>query len=339
MQKHPSFLVRLLIAALLIVFFYFLGYSLNFLNALRGFVVADMNQKITLNKFVKAVSVPNQVNILLLGSDNDQKFTGYPLTQTMMVVHVDYGKNEMDIFSIPRDLWVRMPEREIFGKIGQAAEYEGIPSAIKVVEQNFGIPIDHYGWVGLYGFIKSIDALGGINLQIVRPVLDNAYPTDINNPNPYGYQRLEIQPGMQHLTGELALQYVRSRHEDLIGDFGRIQRQRQLLLALKDTFLNWKSIFVKMPEVFESLKGQIKTDVSPVSSLQLGLFFLTHKNVRVNQYTLSPPIYSLLGTSHDGQNIIVGNATASANLVSEIFGENAGKTTLENLLTVKGVLP
>ena len=339
MAKRPPLFIRLILVIVLAVFFYFLGYSFAFFSSLYRFIAENTGQRITVKSLINSASLPDQTNILLLGSDNDQKFTGFPLTQTMMVVHVDYGKKEMDMFSIPRDLWVRMPERNAYGKIDQASEYEGIPSAIKAVEQTFGIPVDHYAWVGLYGFIKSIDALGGINLQIVHPVLDNAYPTDINNPNPYGYQRLNLQPGMQHLDGETALQYVRSRHEDLLGDFGRIQRQRQLLLSLKDTFLNWKTILFKFPEAFASFNGQIKTDVTPVSGLQLGSFFLLHKNLGIKQYTLSPPEYSTLGTSLDGQSIIVANASASASLISGIFGQAAGQTTFHSLSNIEGVAP
>lgn len=296
-----------------------------------------MNQYIATPTSFKTEALPRQTNILLLGSDNDQKFTGNPLTQAMMIVHIDYAKKEVDIFSIPRDLWVKMPDRQIYGKIDQAAEYEGVPSAIKVVEQTFGIPIDHYAWVGLYGFIKSIDAVGGINLQVVHPVLDNAYPTDINNPNPYGYQRLNIQPGMQHMTGEEALQYVRSRHEDLIGDFGRTQRQRQLLLSVKSTLLRSTSSFVKLPSILSSLNGQIKTDLSPSFGAQLGLFFLTNHTLTIKQFTLSPPTYSVVGNSTDGQSIVVGNATTSGQLVSSIFGDEAGQTTVTSLSTVQNV--
>ncbi|HEV2339415.1 MAG TPA: LCP family protein [Patescibacteria group bacterium] len=338
MQENPvkktqkPFVIRVLICFVFAVVFFCIGFTVYFLGALEQFITSAMNQHITLKTLVSTSQLPNQTNVLLLGSDNDQKFTGNPLTQTMMVVHIDYAKKEVDMFSIPRDLWVKMPDQQIYGKIDQAAEYEGIPSAIKVVEQTFGIPIDHYAWVGLYGFIKSIDTIGGINLQVVHPVLDNAYPTDINSSNPYGYQRLDIQPGMQHMTGEEALQYVRSRHEDLIGDFGRTERQRQLLLALKQTLLSSPNLLTDAPRLFDNLKGQIKTDVTLTDSAQLGFFFLTNKNSLIEkQFTLSPPTYSQVGTSSDGQSIVIANATESAKLVETLFGTKAAQTTLTNL--------
>lgn len=337
MKDHKFF--RIFFSIICSVFFFFLGYGVLYINELRAFIATNTGQKLNVgeNNYSLQPEQTNQTNILLLGSDNDQKFTGNPLTQTMMIVHMNYDSKEISLFSIPRDLWVKMPDKNIFGKIDQAAEYEGIPSAIKVVEQTFGIPIDHYAWVGLYGFIKSIDTVGGINLQIVHPVLDNAYPTDINSPNPYGYQRLDIQAGMQHMSGEQALQYVRSRHEDLIGDFGRTERQRQLLLALRQTVLS-SNLIKESPQLFENLKDQMKTDMTLPDMIQLGLFILTNKNsIKEKQFTLSPPEYSQVGTAIDGQSIVIANATASAQLITTLFGEKAGKTTLSNLLHVQDI--
>jgi len=105
-------LARLLIILFLPIIFFCLGYGLFYLNSFRQFVNSAMSQNIKFQTTLLS-SLPNQTNILLLGSDNDQKFTGNPLTQTMMVIHIDYGKKEVDMFSIPRDLWVRMPNRPL----------------------------------------------------------------------------------------------------------------------------------------------------------------------------------------------------------------------------------
>ncbi len=345
-KKKRPLILRLFLCLASIVLFFSIGYGVFILQKLQAFILHNTAQTIAV-KQTKSVTLPsvpalsNQTNILLLGSDNDQKFSGgNPLTQTMMVVHLDYNTKTIDMFSIPRDLWVKMPDSDNYGKIDQASETQGIPSAIDVVEQTFGIHIDHYAWVGLIGFIKSIDSVGGVNLQVVHPVLDYSYPTDINNPNPYGYQRLDIQPGMQHMDGEQALRYVRSRHEDLVGDFGRTQRQRQLLLTLKQTLLKSPSSLTDIPQLFDSLNGQIKTDITPLEALRLGTFFLTNKNNIVQkQFTLSFPTYSQIGWSTDNQSIVIGNATASAQLITNIFGKQAGNTTLLSLESVQNIQP
>jgi polyisoprenyl-teichoic acid--peptidoglycan teichoic acid transferase len=338
-KNEYSLLVRFLLCIVCAIVFFGVGYGIFFLQKFQTFIAANTGQQVTVTH-PKTTSLPNvteptnQENILLLGSDNDQKFSGSnPLTQTMMVVHIDYEARQVAMFSIPRDLWILKPDGT-YGKIDQAAEENGIPSAIAVVEQTFGIHIDHYAWVGLYGFIKSIDTVGGINLQVIHPVLDYSYPTDINSPNPYGYQRLDIQPGMQHMNGEQALQYVRSRHEDVVGDFGRTQRQRQLLLTIKDTILGSPTALGQIPQLFDALNGQIKTDITPIDAVQLGTFFLTNK-ITPQQFTLSIPNYSQIGWSDDNQSIVIGKATASATLISRIFGQEASTATYNSLVSVQ----
>jgi LCP family protein required for cell wall assembly len=340
-KKEKPLLLRLFYCIISMIVFFTLGYGIFYLQKTQTFIAANTGQKITLTR-KQTASIPsitepaNQANILLLGSDNDEKFSGdNPLTQTMMVVHIDYNKKTVDMFSIPRDLWIKKPDGA-FGKIDEAAEEDGIPSAIQTVEQTFGIPIDHYAWVGLYGFIKSIDAVGGVNLQVIHPVLDYSYPTDINSPNPYGYQRLDIQPGMQHMDGEHALQYVRSRHEDIVGDFGRTQRQRLLLLTLKDMLLRNPSALDEIPQLFDSLNGQIKTDITPLIALQLGSFFLTNK-ITPQQYTFSIPAYSQIGWATDGQSIVIGKPSSSASLITNIFGQQAGTMTYNSLSSVQNI--
>jgi LCP family protein required for cell wall assembly len=340
-KSEMPLIVRFFLCVFCAIIFFAIGYGAFYIQKLQGFIASNTGQKISVvhkqTTQLPSITEPtSQMNLLLLGSDNDQKFSGdNPLTQTMLVVHIDYNTKQVDMFSIPRDLWIQKPDGT-YGKIDEAAEENGIPSAISVVEQTFGINIDHYAWVGLNGFIKSIDTLGGVNLQVIHPVLDYSYPTDINNPNPYGYQRLDIQPGMQHMDGEQALQYVRSRHEDVVGDFGRTQRQRELLLTIKDTVLNTPTALGQVPQLFDALNGQIKTDITPILALQLGSFFLANK-INPQQYTLSIPNDSQIGWATDGQSIVIGNATASAQLISNIFGQQASQTTYNSLSTVQGI--
>ena len=325
------------LCVLLILVFFTLGFSSYYLSRVGNIVFSSMNRRVTTKNPTE--TLPDQTNILLLGSDNDQKFTGNPLTQTMMVIHIDWQKKEVDMFSIPRDLWVYMPDGKSLGKIDQAAGKGGIPFAIQVVEQNFGIHIDHYAWVGLLGFIHSINALGGVNLDAVHPVLDNAYPADIRNDNPYDIMRLDIQAGMQHFTGEEVLQYVRSRHEDILGDFGRTQRQRQLLLALKDLFFHSQKSLTQVTDLSESLKDQVKTDMDPVFALQLAYSYITHSPLVEKQFTLLPPTYSLLMNAKDGESIVLGHASPSAALVKSIFGESAGQKTFDTLSAIEKSKP
>ena len=215
-------------------------------------------------------------NILLLGSDNDGKYS-FPalLTQVMMVVHVDTANNTVTMVSIPRDSWVNVPEVWGVGgmhKIDQAfilgasqhnSFNDGVRLARLTIEKDYGITIDRYAWVGLDGFAKVIDTLGGLNIDVIHPVVDDVYPDDTgkNAHDPFAYKRLYIAPGPQHMNGQEALEYVRSRHADLVGDIGRTQRQQQVLEALKQK-LNVGSILANLSQLINDLKGSVYTDLS-----------------------------------------------------------------------------
>src|SRR5439155_10115357 len=166
--------------------------------------------------------------VLLLGSDDDSKFQAdHVLTQSMILVRVEPATKHVTMLSIPRDLWVPLSTGGS-AKIDAAYSYGGAAAAIATVERNFDVHIDEYAWIGLKGLIRMIDELGGVDVIVTNPVLDDFYPDDIDVTYLYGYKRVAILPGPQHLDGSHALQYVRSRHDDIQGDFGRSQRQQQV---------------------------------------------------------------------------------------------------------------
>src|ERR1019366_802250 len=130
-------------------------------------------------------------NLLLLGSDNDGKYT-FPalLTQVMMVVHVDTINKSVSMVSIPRDSWVPIPQIGGMHKIDQAfflgatqhnSFDDGVRIARLTIEQDYGISIDRYGWIGLSGFAKVIDTLGGVDVDITHPIVAGSYPNDTGN--------------------------------------------------------------------------------------------------------------------------------------------------------------
>src|SRR5437016_943740 len=197
--------------------------------------------------------------VLLLGSDDDSKFNAdHVLTQSMILVRVEPASRHVTMLSIPRDLWVPLSTGGS-AKIDAAYSYGGAAAAIATVERNFHVHIDEYAWVGLKGLIKLIDRLGGVDLFVSNPVLDDAYPNDINGGFLYDYKRVAILPGPQHLDGSHALQYVRARHNDINGDFGRLARQQEVLLAIKAkaSTLN----VADLPDIVDTLKGNFKTSM------------------------------------------------------------------------------
>src|SRR5256885_9688016 len=171
--------------------------------------------------------------VLLLGSDDDSKFQGdHVLTQSMILVRVVPSTKSVTMLSIPRDLWAPLSTGGT-GKMDWAYSYGGARAAIATIQADFGVHIDDYIWVGLLGLIRVIDVIGGIDIVTSNPVLDDYYPLDVNTNSLYGYQRIAVLGGPQHLDGTHALEYVRSRHNDLQSDFGRSRRQQQVLLAIR----------------------------------------------------------------------------------------------------------
>ncbi len=197
--------------------------------------------------------------VLLLGSDDDSKFSpDHVLTQSMILVRVIPATKEVTMLSIPRDLYVPLSTGGS-GKIDGAYSYGSAGAAIATVEQDFGVHIDDYIWVGLLGLIKVIDAIGGIDIVTSNPVMDDYYPSDVFSSDPYGFQRVAVLAGPQHLDGIHAMQYVRSRHSDPQSDYGRSKRQQQVLQAIraKAKLLSPSDV----PALATAIGGELKTSI------------------------------------------------------------------------------
>jgi LCP family protein required for cell wall assembly len=278
-------------------------------------------------------------NILLLGSDDDKKYP-FPavLTQVMMVVHVDTVHNTVFMVSIPRDSWVFVPEVGGMHKIDQAfflgatqqvSFDDGVRLARETVEKDYGIPIDRYAWVGLSGFAAVIDTLGGIDIDVTHPVLDDSYPDDTgtNTADPFALKRLYIAPGSQHLNGLQALEYVRSRHADLVGDIGRTYRQQQVLEALKKK-LNATSVLTHLDQLISDLTGKVYTDMGEQEMISFANYGRTLSSSAIQRLTLGPgngnQNFGDLSSVYDpsigsNQDVVVPNCANIQPVINRIF--------------------
>ena len=100
---------------------------------------------------------------------------------------------------------------------------------------NLGVPVQRYAVIDFEGFKRIVDAAGGVDVDVPHEIIDYEYPTP-----DYGIEMLQIPAGRVHMDGELALKYVRTRHGD--SDFGRLQRQQQVMLAIRDKAVSIGSI-------------------------------------------------------------------------------------------------
>lgn len=252
-----------------------------------------------------------RINILLLGSDTDQKFQGQYIAQTDIVVTIDPGTHSVGMLSIPRDFYIPIPGYGLH-KLDEAYGLGGVDLSRRTIEQDFGIPINYYAWVGLDGFIKVISEVGGVDVDVLHPIVDDNYPDDVgaNANNPYALKRLYLAPGPQHLDGPTALEYVRSRHADLVGDFGRSARQQQVLSALK-TRLSNPTVFGHLSAIASDLQGYLKTDMQLSDVLKLMYFARSLDLNSINRLILGPPYASAgvapAGTPDAGADVVFPN--------------------------------
>ncbi|MDQ6882616.1 MAG: LCP family protein [Candidatus Dormibacteraeota bacterium] len=231
--------------------------------------------------------------VLLLGSDDDSKFSAdHVLTQSMILVRVNPASKQVTMLSIPRDLWVPLSTGGR-GKIDGAYSYGRASAAIATVQRNFGVHIDDYAWIGLKGLIRLIDQLGGVDVYVSNPVLDDFYPNDIDVTYIYGYTRVAVLPGAQHLDGSHALQWVRSRHDDANGDFGRSQRQQQVLVAIRAKAATLNA--ANLPDIVNAMAGEFKTSMSLERIRALLGVANGFDPANIKQIVLLPPTFTYYG--------------------------------------------
>ncbi len=213
------------------------------------------------------VSLPDNVmNVLLLGMDTESHNGGR--TDVMVVVSINPDILSVSMLSIPRDYYAWIPGYG-FGKINTAwnrgRDYPGGRIALvkATVEYNFGIPIHYYALVDFQGFIRIVDALGGVDV----PVECEFHDTFPDPANPEQGIDIDLYPGVQHLDGQHALWYVRSRWST--SDFDRSRRQHQVLRALYRQALSG-GILGRIPELWDALRQTVETDLGLKEMVYLG---------------------------------------------------------------------
>jgi LCP family protein required for cell wall assembly len=253
--------------------------------------------------------------ILLLGSDNDTKFPkDKVLTQSMILVRVNPSSRAVTMLSIPRDLWVPLSTGHS-AKIDLAYQEGGAKAAVDTVAANFKIKVDDYAWIGLKGLVQLIDRLGGIDVVTTNPVLDDFYPADLAGGDPYGYQRVAVLAGPQHLDGLHALEYVRSRHNDIREDFGRSERQQQVLLAIRARTAGLG--LVDLPDLATTFLGEFQTSLDLERLRELLPLAKDLTPASIHQVFLAPPYTA--GATIEGQDALQPNWALILPLVHQTF--------------------
>ena len=198
-------------------------------------------------------------NTLILGIDRRPEQGTVVRSDTMMILTAYPPDAKIGLLSIPRDLYVEIPGHGT-SRINTAhfwgeaqAVGNGPALAMATVEHNFGVPIHHHMRVDFDGFRAVVDAVGGIDVVVEEPIVDATYPTE-----DYGTIRIEIPAGPQHMDGEMALWYARTRHGS--SDFDRARRQQEIVTALTRRLLQPRT-WPRLPAVYQAARTNIDTDM------------------------------------------------------------------------------
>ena len=226
----------------------------------------------------------DRINILLLGMGGENH-NGGELTDTVMIASIKPSENEAALLSIPRDLYVNIPETNFNTKINaiklfgdKSKDKNGMELLSSVVENVSGLEIHYFVQLDFQGFIKVIDDLNGIDVYLENDISDPNYP-NFNN----GYDPFYIEKGFHHLDGSTALKVARSRHSKM-GDFDRIIRQQTIIKATKQKIFEKyeKYDVILFNKMLSSLGDNLKTNLR---LKELPRFYQITKEIKSHKIT------------------------------------------------------
>lgn len=216
-----------------------------------------------------------RLDLFLIGGDAGPGRVGLR-TDSMLVFSVDLATGRSALTGIPRNVTRAPLPPETAGAfpcgcfpgllnalfteaIGQpdlfpGGDNRGFQAIEGAIQELLGVSLDGIVVVDLRGFVKVVDALGGIDISMRDPLYDSSYP----NEDGETHDVIDFQPGIHHLDGHLALAYVRSREQD--SDYGRMTRQQDFLHAARLQYTACR-ILPRLPQLFESVGDAVRTDI------------------------------------------------------------------------------
>lgn len=253
-----------------------------------------------------------RINFLLLGQGGPGHSGPY-LTDTIILASLDVKTKSIGLMSIPRDLAAKIPgygfrkinNANAFGE--QAGPGQGSQLSKQVVADTFGIPIHYYARLDFSGFVSIVNSLGGLPVNVEKSFVDNQFPASEDGP----VKSIRFEAGWQLMSGETALDFVRSRHgtNDQGSDFARAKRQQLILLALKQkllspaTFLNPRLAI----NLYKTFNASVDTDISAQEAVKLAhlLKDISADNIRHVVLDNSPTGYLKDSLGNEGAYLLV----------------------------------
>ena len=205
--------------------------------------------------------------MMLIGSDiREGQSQSESRSDTNILVRVDGSKNQVTMVSIPRDTAIDIDGHGV-SKFNNAYTYDGAAGVIREASELCGVEIAHYAEVNFGNLVSLVDAVGGVDVEVEQRIDDTDADGSTGIP---GAERIIIEEGLQHLDGDAALVFARSRaYAD--GDFTRTENQRKLIQAIVDKVLSLP--VTELPGVIEAAAQSVTTDLSVTDIINLAQQF------------------------------------------------------------------
>jgi len=304
---------------LLVILFIFVLITLYYNFALtHSYSIYKQNSLENINSIVLEEEFSlKSINFLFLGIPG-QEYAAPWLTDTIIVGSFNSNNGKVSLVSIPRDLIIKIPESENITKINSLyslgktfSPLEPIKFIKEKITEITGLPIDYYVLIDVLGLERFIDSVGGVNIIVSKDISDPRFP----GAN-YSYEPFYLTAGFHNLNGHEAVRFARSRNS-LRGDFDRIQRQRQLIQALKNQIfaknLNLQWLIKSYTDLNDRLISNLRLDDLPI--LFKAARLISNKNI--SDYSLEIGPNELLKEA----DIILGGVKAYALIPKKGLGE------------------
>lgn len=245
-------------------------------------------------------SQDNRTNVLILGLGGPKNEPS-GLTDTIIFFSIDHANKNSLLLSLPRDIWIPQMRAKLNTAYyyGNRSEGLGMEWTKGFISEILGQPIHYTVVVSFDGFVKTIDLLGGVSINVEKGFTDARYPIPGKEDDPCGddpetlcrYETVSFSEGRQYLDGKTALKFARSRHaEGEEGtDFARSARQQKVALAIKNKVLSPRFLLnpFKVSQMVDLVTNSLETDVPQSHLGPLVRLFLNLDKAKIRSEVLS----------------------------------------------------
>lgn len=283
-QRRVKKILFLILIPILLILVGVAAYASYLTNTAKG-VVENSQHKLTSRSVAEKSKLRTEmvdprvdnISVLFIGVDDssDNVFSGTTRSDALILATFNEKEKSIKMVSIPRDSLVELVGRDRMDKIAHAHAFGDIEMTVATVEKLFNVPVDYYARLNFDAFISIIDAVDGVEIEVPFDIVEQDSHRKKN--------QIRIEQGLQTLTGEEALAYARTRKYD--GDVERGQRQQEILKAVIDKLLAFKSV-TKYSDVMKSIGENLTTNMSFDEMLAFHDYAYEGSNIDIEMLTL-----------------------------------------------------